>query len=78
MLGARRQDRIKALADELTRAGGQALAVTTDVTDRAQVKRFVDAAVRVFGRVDAMINNAVPFEGGIRRFDGPQAPKSAK
>ena len=45
MLGARRQDRIKALADELTRAGGQALAVTTDVTDRAQVKRFVDAAV---------------------------------
>jgi hypothetical protein len=28
--------------------------------------------------VDAMINNAVPFEGGIRRFDGPQAPKSAK
>jgi NADP-dependent 3-hydroxy acid dehydrogenase YdfG len=34
VLGARRQDRIKTLAEVLTRAGGKALAVTTDVTDR--------------------------------------------
>lgn len=58
VLGARRQDRIKALAEALTRAGGKALAVTTDVTDRAQVKSLVDAAVQAFGRVDVMINNA--------------------
>jgi NADP-dependent 3-hydroxy acid dehydrogenase YdfG len=58
VLGARRQDRLKALAEVLTRAGGKALAVTTDVTNRAQVKRLVDAAVRTFGRVDVIINNA--------------------
>jgi NADP-dependent 3-hydroxy acid dehydrogenase YdfG len=58
VLGARRQDRITALAETLMRAGGKALAVTMDVTDRAQVKRLVDAAVRTFGRVDVMINNA--------------------
>jgi NADP-dependent 3-hydroxy acid dehydrogenase YdfG len=46
------------LTAELTRAGGKAVAVTTDVTDRAQVQRLVDAAVRSFGRVDVMINNA--------------------
>jgi NADP-dependent 3-hydroxy acid dehydrogenase YdfG len=57
-LGARRQDRIQALARELTAAGGKAIAVTTDVTDRTQVQRLVDAAVEAFGRVDVMINNA--------------------
>jgi NADP-dependent 3-hydroxy acid dehydrogenase YdfG len=58
VLGARRQDRIKSLADELTAHGGNALAVTTDVTHRDQVKKLVDAAVQTYGRIDVMINNA--------------------
>lgn len=58
VLGARRFDRIKALADELVEAGGKALALGTDVTDVEQVKALVDAAVRVYGRVDVMVNNA--------------------
>jgi NADP-dependent 3-hydroxy acid dehydrogenase YdfG len=35
VLGARRGDRLQTLAEELTAAGGKALTVTTDVTDRA-------------------------------------------
>jgi NADP-dependent 3-hydroxy acid dehydrogenase YdfG len=58
VLGARRVERIQALADELTAAGGKALAVETDVTDREQVRRLVDAAVAAYGRIDVMINNA--------------------
>ena len=58
VLGARRLDRIEALAADLTGAGGKALAVQTDVTDRAQVKALVDAAVAAYGRIDVMINNA--------------------
>ena len=58
VLGARRVDRLQALADELTGSGGKALAVTTDVTDCDQVKRLVDAAVQTYGRIDVMINNA--------------------
>ena len=58
VLGARRADRIEALADELTRSGGKALAVTTDVTDYDQVQKLVDAAVQSYGRVDVMLNNA--------------------
>lgn len=58
VLGARRVERIQALADELDGNGGRALAVRTDVTDRAQVQRLVDSAVGSFGRVDVMINNA--------------------
>ena len=57
-LGARRVDRIRALADELTRGGGKALAVSTDVTRRDDVQALVDAAVRTYGRIDVMINNA--------------------
>jgi NADP-dependent 3-hydroxy acid dehydrogenase YdfG len=58
VLGARRVDRIKSLADELTGSGGQALAIPTDVTHYEQVKRLVDAAVQTYGRIDVMINNA--------------------
>ena len=58
VLGARRADRLKTLVDELTWRGGKALAVVTDVADRAQVQALVDAAVQAHGRVDVMINNA--------------------
>src|SRR4051812_8269676 len=49
VLGARRVDRITALADELGAAGGRALALQTDVTRSADVQRLVDAAVEKFG-----------------------------
>lgn len=58
VLGARRADRIQSLADELKKNGGKALALTTDVTDAVQVKKLVDTAVEIFGRVDVIINNA--------------------
>jgi NADP-dependent 3-hydroxy acid dehydrogenase YdfG len=58
VLGARRHDRIESLARELTARGGKATAVTTNVTDRQQVKKLVDAAVQAYGRIDVIINNA--------------------
>jgi NADP-dependent 3-hydroxy acid dehydrogenase YdfG len=58
VLGARRAERLQSLAKTLTADGGQALAVTTDVADRGQVQALVDAAVKAFGRVDVMLNNA--------------------
>lgn len=58
VLGARRMDRLQALAAELGSKGGKALAFVTDVTDRNQVKHLVEAAVQHHGRVDVMLNNA--------------------
>jgi NADP-dependent 3-hydroxy acid dehydrogenase YdfG len=58
VLGARRVERIESLANELTKGGGKALAIQTDVTQYEQVKRLVDAAVQTYGRIDVMINNA--------------------
>jgi NADP-dependent 3-hydroxy acid dehydrogenase YdfG len=56
VLGARRLDRLQALAKELS-LGDEAV-MQTDVTSREQVKRLVDHAVQVYGRIDVMINNA--------------------
>jgi NAD(P)-dependent dehydrogenase (short-subunit alcohol dehydrogenase family) len=50
VLGARRVDRIQSLADELTRSGGKALAVATDVTQCDQVQRLIDPAVKISGQ----------------------------
>lgn len=58
VLGARRIERLQSLAGDLTRGGGKALALATDVTHYDQVKKLVDAAVRQFGRIDVIINNA--------------------
>src|SRR5579883_1640932 len=58
VLGARRAERIQALADELNGDGGKTLAIQTDVTDADEVKRLVDAAVQTYGRIDVMLNNA--------------------
>jgi NADP-dependent 3-hydroxy acid dehydrogenase YdfG len=58
VLGARRVERLNAVADEITKGGGKALALATDVTDAAQVQRLVDTAVERFGRIDVMLNNA--------------------
>lgn len=55
VLGARRTDRLDELAQEI---GGNILTRRLDVTDRADVAAFADAARESFGRVDAIINNA--------------------
>lgn len=56
VLGARRIERLEALASEL--GLGAAAAVETDVTHCDQVKRLVDGAVKTHGRIDVILNNA--------------------
>jgi NADP-dependent 3-hydroxy acid dehydrogenase YdfG len=58
VLGARRADRLEALVSAIEGGGGEALAIATDVTDRAQVARLIDSAVQRHGRIDVLINNA--------------------
>jgi NADP-dependent 3-hydroxy acid dehydrogenase YdfG len=58
VLGARRADRLASLTREFDLKGAKSLAVATDVSDKAQVQNLVDSAVRTFGRIDVLINNA--------------------
>ncbi|MDD2845247.1 MAG: SDR family oxidoreductase [Rhodoferax sp.] len=48
----------EAVVAEILAAGGTAVFVAADVTNSAQVKALVDAAVQRYGRLDVMVNNA--------------------
>ncbi|SCB45874.1 NADP-dependent 3-hydroxy acid dehydrogenase YdfG [Rhizobium miluonense] len=58
MLGARRTDRLEALANEIRENGGEAATLRLDVTDRSDVAAFAETARRNFGRIDVIVNNA--------------------
>lgn len=57
-LVARRTDRLAELAAEVDGAGGRALTITADVTDRAQAEQAVARTVEELGRLDTVVNNA--------------------
>jgi NADP-dependent 3-hydroxy acid dehydrogenase YdfG len=65
VLGARRTARLTTIAEEITQAGGRALACEVDVTRREDMRRFVTCAVEEFGALDVLVSNA-----GISRL-GP-------
>jgi len=48
----------RAVASEIERANGRALAVRADVSQRGQVQAFVAETARAFGRLDILVNNA--------------------
>ena len=58
VLGARRKGRLDAIVKDITAKGGKALAVTVDVTKREQVDALIQAAVKAYGKVDVLVNNA--------------------
>ncbi|MFD8691656.1 SDR family NAD(P)-dependent oxidoreductase [Streptomyces sp. NPDC059651] len=57
-LMARRKERLDALVEEITAAGGQAVAVPGDVASDEDVERAVAVTVDTFGGLDAAFNNA--------------------
>ena len=54
------------VVDEITAAGGEAIAVTTDVSDEASTVAMATAATDRFGRIDVLINNAAVFSETTR------------
>jgi NADP-dependent 3-hydroxy acid dehydrogenase YdfG len=58
LLGARRVERIEAIAEEIRWAGGVAEARCLDVTCRRSMDDFAAFAVATWGRIDVLVNNA--------------------
>ena len=58
LLGARREDRLAALADELRFNGAEVAVKQLDVTDRRSVEAFAAFALEKWNRIDAIVNNA--------------------
>ena len=57
-LGARRVDRLESVAAAIREAGGEAMTVALDVTDRAAICRALDLIAERYGVVDVVFNNA--------------------
>jgi len=58
VLAARRTDRVQAACDDIVAAGGEAIAVSMDVTDTASIATAFEAAEQAFGVVTIVVNNA--------------------
>ncbi len=58
VLAARRESRLKQIADDITRNGGKAIYKTVDVRDRADNEKLVSYAKQQYGRVDVIFLNA--------------------
>ena len=65
-LASRTAAQIQTVADEIAAAGGTAIAVPTDVTNRDSVEELVSRTLERFGGIDVVVNNA----GSYRAF-GP-------
>jgi NADP-dependent 3-hydroxy acid dehydrogenase YdfG len=55
---APRHERLDTLVIDIKAAGGTALAVMADITDRAQAEQAVVEVIDRFGRLDILVNNA--------------------
>jgi len=58
VIGARNIDELNAIANDIARKGVEVIAVKTDVTSEDECKNLVEQAVKRFGRIDILINNA--------------------
>jgi short-subunit dehydrogenase len=58
ILAARRAEKLEAEAETIRRAGGEALAIPTDLSDPTQVELLVIHTIATYGRVDVLVNNA--------------------
>ena len=64
VLAARRLERLQALADQIQKDSGEALAVPVDVAERDEIELMVQSALDVYGQIDILFNNA-----GFGRLD---------
>jgi NAD(P)-dependent dehydrogenase (short-subunit alcohol dehydrogenase family) len=65
VLAARRGDLLAQAQEQISAAGGEALAVVCDVRDERSVQDLFTAATDAYGRVDVLFNNAGLIATGV-------------
>jgi 3-oxoacyl-[acyl-carrier protein] reductase len=60
-------ERAQGTAREIKAKGGEATALLTDISDEKATKKMADEVVRLYGRVDILLNNAALYYGVERR-----------
>ncbi len=77
MLAARSAEYLEQIAGEIAVSGGDARAVPTNITDRAQCDALAQRCLDEFGRLDVLVNNAFRA-GGFQNFEGADLAKWRK
>jgi hypothetical protein len=58
VLAARRLDRLQKLANAIQQAGGEAVAVPVDITQRAEIDLMIRTVIEIYDQIDILFNNA--------------------
>lgn len=66
LLNGTTKEAIEAVAEEINRQGGRAIAYQADIADEAKVKQMIETTLSEYGKIDILVNNS-----GIA---GPTAP----
>lgn len=69
VISARRKDALDAVAKKIEAEGGSVLAVSADISVDADCRRLVKEAVKAFGQVDVLVNNAGVLDTGLATVD---------
>ncbi|MDQ4127767.1 MAG: SDR family NAD(P)-dependent oxidoreductase [Actinomycetota bacterium] len=72
VLNSRSEEGVIPVAEEAEGLGVEALALAADVSEGADVRRMVDAAVERFGKIDVLVNNAGLLGPRVRIEDYPE------
>ncbi|MEQ9423805.1 MAG: SDR family oxidoreductase [Cyclobacteriaceae bacterium] len=58
VLGARRTEQLESIVEEISRNGGEAVFIKTDVSNKADLIQLISLAVEKYGKLDVIVNNA--------------------
>ena len=61
--------KIQKVVDEIRKAGGKAIGVKADVTQRAEVRNLMETTIREYGQIDILVNNATIRRRAPTLFD---------
>lgn len=69
VITARREAALNDVAEEIRKAGGNVLAVATDISKDGDPERLMNIVMEQFGKIDILINNAGVLEEGLKPID---------
>ena len=72
VITARREAALKEVADEITAAGGEVYAVSTDISKPEDPEALMQKVMDKYGKIDILVNNAGILEQGLNDSEAAQ------
>lgn len=69
VISARRKDKLDEVAEEIRENGGDVLAVACDISKPEDARHLMEEAIREYGQIDVLVNNAGILEAGLKPID---------